>query len=137
MAETLSMGNDAMSITWSIGIEEQFYIIFPFFVFMLKPKWLPSVLIAAIILAPLLRIQYDSWIPPYVLLFCRMDALAMGVLVAYGFTNNYFEFFGKTAFKLTIGVMAIDAIICGALYWRYQDLGALRNTLFAIFFPVA
>jgi peptidoglycan/LPS O-acetylase OafA/YrhL len=134
MASTESMGNAAMSITWSIGIEEQFYIIFPFIVFLAKPKWLPAILIGAVLLAPVFRNQYNSWIPPYVLLFCRMDALAMGILVAYAFANNKFAGMGKAGFWVIISIMAVDAIICACLFLKYEDIGVLRNTLFAVFF---
>ena len=56
MANMHSLGNDAMSVTWSIGIEEQFYIIFPLIVYFVKGNWLLIVLAFTIILAPLIRI---------------------------------------------------------------------------------
>lgn len=136
MAHLNNLGNSAMSVTWSIGIEEQFYIIFPFLVYFLKGKWLPWILGCAIIFAVVFRMQYNNWIPPYVLLHCRMDAISLGAIIAY-FNNKYdLVAWVNRYFKWVMGIMTLDLFICAYKYYRFQDLGNMRNTYFGIFFSI-
>lgn len=136
MAHLNNLGNIAMSVTWSIGIEEQFYIIFPFIVYFLKEKWLPWILGCAIILAVIFRMQYNNWIPPYVLLHCRMDAISLGAIIAY--LNNKYDLavWVNRYFKWVIGILTFDIFICAYKYYQFQDLGNMRNTYFGIFFSI-
>jgi peptidoglycan/LPS O-acetylase OafA/YrhL len=134
MANNNNFGNSAIGLTWSIGIEEQFYIIFPFVVAFFKKWWLFVFLLLAIIAAPILRYQYKEWLPGYVLLQCRMDSLSFGALIA--FVNWYFDLRNMVNkyFSFLIIIMVCDVIICFLLYSVYDDIGAIRHTLFALFF---
>jgi len=71
---------------WSLAIEEQFYFIWPLVVFHASRTTLIRVCIGAIALAWLTRLGLhmvvDSGIPGYALLPARMDALALGGLLA-------------------------------------------------------
>ncbi|MEO5684466.1 MAG: acyltransferase [Chitinophagaceae bacterium] len=136
MAYLENMGNTALSVTWSIGIEEQFYIVFPLVVYFVNYKWLPVILVAAIVAACFLRMGYKSWIPAYVLLPCRMDALSFGALVAW--LNHYHDLqvLVKKYFRLLIAVIAADMAACMYLYLKYEDLGPVKNSLFAIVFAI-
>ena len=97
-------------------------------------KWLPVILIAAILCASFLRNGYASWVPPYVLLDCRMDAISFGILVAW--VNYYYDLkaLAKKHFKWLVAVMITDVLVCGFLYLKYNDLGPVRNSLFALVF---
>lgn len=136
MGRLNNMGNTAMSVTWSIGIEEQFYIIFPFIVYFIKEKWLPALLLMVIVAACFIRMQYNSWVPQYVLLSCRMDSIAFGILIACynhridlkAFVNKYLIYFNL--------VLVLDLAVCAFLYWRYNDLFAIKHSLFALFFSI-
>ena len=72
---------------WSLHVEEQFYLLFPFIVHNASWKTLRRLLIAMIVGAPLLRIGL-WWLAPekellqFMLLPCRMDGLALGGLIA-------------------------------------------------------
>ena len=134
MARMHSLGNDAMSVTWSIGIEEQFYIIFPFIVYFIKDRWLLVVLISAIIIAPFVRMQYNHWIPQYVLLPCRMDSIAFGILVAWLDRHYSIPVIVKKRIVILSTLIIVDCLICAYLFYRYSDLGVFKNTLFAFFF---
>ena len=136
MAHFQNLGTAAMSVTWSIGIEEQFYIVFPLLVYFTHYKWLPVMLIAAIVIACFLRMSYIGWIPAYVLLPCRMDAISFGALVAW--INYYYDLksLATKYFMPLIVIMAADAAFAGYLYFKYEDLGPVKNTLFAIVFAI-
>lgn len=76
--------------SWSLAIEEQFYLLLPPLVRRVSPRTLYWVCWAAVGTAFVLRgaISKSGFLPPlgaYVLLPVRMDALAAGVLVAYAF----------------------------------------------------
>jgi peptidoglycan/LPS O-acetylase OafA/YrhL len=72
---------------WSLHVEEQFYLLLPPLAFYLKRERLKRLLIAAVLLAPAIRALVFVWRPDwrlfqYMLLPCRMDALALGGLLA-------------------------------------------------------
>ena len=134
MANNNSLGIKPLSITWSIGIEEQFYLFFPTVVILLKKWGLVIILLTAIIAAPVLRYQYKDWIPAYVLLQCRMDSISFGALIA--FASYYFNLKSiiHKYFWLLVIIMIGDILACLFLYSIYGDLGAVRHSLIAIFF---
>ena len=72
---------------WSLQIEEQFYLTYPLLVALTRRDTLKKVLLAMIVIAPIFRtiltLQWpDNLLAPYVLMPARMDALAMGGIVA-------------------------------------------------------
>jgi peptidoglycan/LPS O-acetylase OafA/YrhL len=76
--------------TWSLAVEEQFYLTLPFIIFYVKNKYLPYIFLAGILLAPIIRILLffyiganQSAVANYVLAPCRMDALFLGALAAW------------------------------------------------------
>jgi peptidoglycan/LPS O-acetylase OafA/YrhL len=75
-----------MSITWSLAVEEQFYLLFPSIVRRLDRRGLFVFLCVCIGMAPLCRLALQSLgysiHGPFMLLPCRADSLALGVLVA-------------------------------------------------------
>jgi len=87
MAATGSFDRTGLGVTWSLAIEEQFYLTLPFVIRRITRRSLFYLLAAVICGAPILRallIHYSAQgaIAAYVLTPCRADALAMGVLCA-------------------------------------------------------
>lgn len=70
---------------WSLAIEEQFYLIWPVTVYLLKPRTLRAVCLALAVSALLARIAFiiaGQQTAAYALTPCRTDALALGALLA-------------------------------------------------------
>lgn len=87
MATNNTLGPDAMSVTWSVAIEEQYYLLAPL-TFLLAPRRvLPGVLIGIALMSAVARAQAysgpDDNIAAYVFTLYRLDGLALGGLVAW------------------------------------------------------
>jgi peptidoglycan/LPS O-acetylase OafA/YrhL len=82
-------------VTWSLAVEEQFYVLLPLLVWLLPRRWLPAVIVALIVVAPISRVfALDFFEGPeaaYVLFACRMDSLLCGVLCAYAMRQEKFR----------------------------------------------
>ena len=75
-----------LGVTWSLAIEEQFYLLWPFLVLGLPRRALMKVCLALVVAAPVVRCALAfggaGWLPAYVLTPCRIDALAFGAWIA-------------------------------------------------------
>lgn len=77
----------SLDITWSLAIEEQFYLCWPLGVRRLAPRPLIALLTCVVIGVPILRTIARlgfgiGWIATFVLTVFRVDSLAIGALVA-------------------------------------------------------
>ena len=82
--------------TWSLAVEEQFYLLAPLLIRFLSQRRLLFVLAATICLAPLLRLLiFRYWLPhtfaAMYLMPCRADALGSGVLLAVAWRKDWFR----------------------------------------------
>ena len=84
-------GSSWLAATWSLAVEEQFYLLLPLIIWCVPPRRLPTVLVSLILLVPALRISLYLFRPEltiYVLLPCRADSLLLGVLCACFVRND-------------------------------------------------
>lgn len=92
MAQQNSYGPGGFSVTWSVAIEEQFYLIFPLVVAFVPQRRLALTLamlaVASAASRTLLYAIYGNGFAPYVLTPFRLDGLCMGGLVALLWRNN-------------------------------------------------
>lgn len=86
MAHLGWFGPQAMMVTWSLAVEEQFYLTIPFIIRYCNRRRLLATLVSVVVAAPLLRALLQHFMHGdfacYVLMPCRADALCMGVLAA-------------------------------------------------------
>jgi peptidoglycan/LPS O-acetylase OafA/YrhL len=79
-------GVNGLAHFWSLAVEEQFYLVWPFVVRALSRTRLIAVCIALVVLAPIIRVALRMGDlgpePVYMWTICRMDALAIGALLA-------------------------------------------------------
>jgi peptidoglycan/LPS O-acetylase OafA/YrhL len=73
----------ALAVTWSLAIEEQFYLVWPLLVRMLSARRLRLACLAIIVLSPFLRLYLAAQhVDLYTNLFCRLDGLMAGAFFA-------------------------------------------------------
>jgi peptidoglycan/LPS O-acetylase OafA/YrhL len=73
---------------WSVAVEEQFYLVWPFLIRWLPGRWLVGLCAALLLAGPYLR-EFTDWITgthydltTYAMPYCRLDGLATGSLLA-------------------------------------------------------
>jgi peptidoglycan/LPS O-acetylase OafA/YrhL len=78
-------GSQWFSHLWSLSLEEQFYVIWPWLVFFLPANWLKMIAPCWIIVAPALRLilpWFFGNLPTQTWLVCQADAFAIGGCIA-------------------------------------------------------
>lgn len=92
MAKSNSLGAFGLGATWSLAVEEQFYLSLPLLIRLLPRRKLPTFLGVTVLAALVLRILLflvwrDHSLSRFVLMPCRADALLLGVLGAIAVRN--------------------------------------------------
>ncbi len=98
---------DAAGPYWSLAVEEQFYLIWPWLVLYLKAERLARVAIGVIAIEPFLRLSAHG--QALELMWYRADGLAMGAFLAVWFSKWNGEL--APARSLAIGLAGIAAAI--------------------------
>ena len=71
-----------IQLTWSLAVEEQFYLVWPLFVWLLGERGMTRLCVALLVSTPLVRLGltfvWHHWFAVYMLLPTRVDLLAAG-----------------------------------------------------------
>jgi peptidoglycan/LPS O-acetylase OafA/YrhL len=121
-------GPSGMGITWSLAIEEQFYLTIPLLVRNVRSRNLGIVLLMVIACAPWLRVLLHSsmtypGLASYVLMPTRADALCLGVLAALLVRNALFWSWLQSSRRILWSVTG--AFFLGMVYMTWQRYDAL------------
>jgi peptidoglycan/LPS O-acetylase OafA/YrhL len=136
-------GAQWVAVTWSLAIEEQFYMLLPLLVRKLSYRGILGVALGSIILAPILRILLwlhspdDPGLGGYTLLPCRADALGYGVLIALVCRNqSAWEWLTTHRRKLLWGFWFLG---CGVIYlalWQPRGFFTVGASWLAAFYAM-
>lgn len=121
IASAGSFGGAALAVTWSLAIEEQFYLTVPALIRFVTPRRLLSLLVGCILLAPLLRLGMylsisNGVFVSHFLPFTRMDTLMLGVLTAWMQRRGF-----VAPTRLLYVILAVTG--AGMLYLAWKDGG--------------
>jgi peptidoglycan/LPS O-acetylase OafA/YrhL len=137
-----NLGPFPLGITWSLAVEEHYYLAWPLIVRFAKREWLLRILVAVIILTPLFRfLAWHNFGASNLFIFrftlCRLDGLAWGGLLAYleqfgTYETQWIKRWSAPAYAiLLIAVYALasraipsNALQTGRLIWTYSLLAA-------------
>ncbi|WP_223758403.1 acyltransferase [Myxococcus sp. RHSTA-1-4] len=106
-------GPAPINVTWSLAIEEQFYLVWPLLVFFLRNGQLRALLWACVLLSPVARFaalwEGAAPIQVYTFTLFRLDGLALGGLLALGvvdgrYTADRLEQWSRGLAVLALGV---------------------------------
>lgn len=138
---------DANSHLWTLSIEEQFYIFWPFLIIFLKNKikLLTVIFIIIILMAMATRLYlfYNAYsISPQIEVFtlANLDSLTLG-----GLTALLYQKYGKNLKKYGLPIILIGCIIYYGSYWlkaqygiefMFWSLGKLGESIFAVGFII-
>ena len=130
------------SVLWSLAVEEQFYLVWPWVVRWLSSRALFWVSVGSILFSPLLR--YASWtgtLPlgdPHSMTWLISDSLAIGAVMALFLRSRWGN--RRNAKRLMIGMFVFGSVllVAGApfgILHRANGVGAaLQNTTFEFLF---
>lgn len=102
-----------LAVTWSLAIEEQFYLLLPFLIRFAPYRWLPYLLAWFILSAVTLRFAYPG-LSAYINTPWRADALLLGALIAWALRDDAIQdwlrstrtWLGTVAAAMAVGVVA-------------------------------
>jgi len=101
---------------WSLAIEEQFYLTFPWLAHFLDRRKLTIVLVGMVVAAPLIRLATMLAIPDqeriqYLFTLCRIDTIAVGCLLAIAARTIDLERWRGRAIQLAAASVAIAVVV--------------------------
>ncbi len=100
---------------WSLAVEEQFYLAWPWLVRRLTLRWLGYVCMAMLVVCPVLRFLSQMRRPPlgdtHMMTWLIADNLAIGGLIAVFLRSRYATF--RNARGLTVGLLGSGVVLFG------------------------
>ena len=137
MAVANTSGAHFLGITWSLAVEEQFYVVLPLLIAVVRPRLLPWLLAGLIALAPVLRALADArGLDGFVLAPTRMDSLLGGVLLACLLADPLTRQWLEQRARFLKWMLAIFFLGAGILTLEPRALGVLDHAWLAGLYSV-
>lgn len=129
-------GSRWLGVTWSLAIEEQFYLLLPFLVLFLKTNRLIMLLGFMIVASPIARYMIDG-MGSYIYTFCRADALMSGVLLAWLVRKDGFIWLSRKYSHLILALFTALLLVIAYLTYSVTQTGDVVNHfVFAVFYSL-
>ena len=143
LAFTPRLGLPNMEVTWSLAIEEQFYLTLPLLIKYMPRQRLPYILGGAIAAVPVIRTlvaEYYGSFAGYTLMVCRADDLLLGVLGAWAYRDlrawnwllSHRHVLRTTVVALGLGIFSMRAVLRENIY--SFGMVSVGYTLFGLFY---
>lgn len=132
-----------LDITWSLAVEEQFYLVWPFVVRRLPVRGLLIALACAVIVVPVARtvvlLGFNvGWMTTHMLTVFRLDSLALGGLIALGVRHRLLGqvTLRHVAAAIAVVVGLVLAVLIATNNFRRSSMfvGTIGYSLLAVFF---
>ena len=123
-----------LAVTWSLAIEEQFYLVWPLVVRYASQTTVRRLAMLVIVLAPALRLYLSfHGVNLYTNVFCRLDGLMAGSLLALAVRSDAFvpdRFVRRAWMALGVAVPLAFATEAANARWIVFSLSALASASF-------
>jgi peptidoglycan/LPS O-acetylase OafA/YrhL len=133
MAYLGTFGLNSAGITWSLAIEEQFYLTIPWIIRKVRLRFLSAVLVAVVVGAPLVRLTLRALLADhggiacYVLTPARADGLSLGVLCAL-LVRRERVWDWLVAQKSSLW-FAFGLLFCGIVFMTWREYDAFSDAM--------
>jgi len=128
-------GADWLIVTWSLAVEEQFYLMLPFLVYFNQKKHLPYLFLWLVLTAIYMRFTMPG-ISAYINMFWRADSLMTGALLAWAIRRQSFVAWlaPRRLVVLALLVLFAAGILLANQYGRLKVGGGLTHASLAVFY---
>lgn len=122
---------------WSLAMQQQFYLVWPFVIWWLPRRWLPLAMLACVAVGPLTRSLHDpltAWCPwPQVLTWASLDYFGIGALFAWSVHRGMSLESPGLRWIAWLALMAYVGIAGGhALGWETHGLRSWQQSFLSV-----
>ena len=121
-------GASLVPVTWSLAIEEQFYLVWPLIAILARERRIPGVCVCLIVTAIAFRAG-TSGLSEFVGTFCRMDSLLFGALGAVLIRDKLWAT-RVARYRKWLLFLAGATFLLGYRFQNHPRLDLLKHTMF-------
>jgi peptidoglycan/LPS O-acetylase OafA/YrhL len=133
LVPAVSKATGLLGVTWSLAVEEQFYLFWPLVVRFCSERTLRRITIAIVCLDPVLRFfLMRRGFDVYPNTFCRLDGLMWGALLALMFRLKAFsrEAYVRAAWGVLLVATPLAFVTANRVAWAVYSFTALASASF-------